>query len=71
MRAVAPDQQGRGAGERAIRPALDAARAAGVSVHLESTNPRNLPFYERLGFARTGSLALGTGPTLIALALTP
>ena len=58
---------GRGAGERAITPALRAARDAGVGVSLESTNPRNLGFYERLGFTRRASLRLGDGPELVSL----
>ena len=69
--AVDPAQQGRGAGGRAIAPALDAARARGIGVRLESTNPRNLPFYERLGFRRRAELQLGDGPLLVSLWLDP
>ena len=69
--AVDPERQGRGAGERAIAPALEAARSAGLGLRLESTNPRNLPFYERLGFRRRAELQLGDGPLLISLWLDP
>jgi GNAT superfamily N-acetyltransferase len=69
--AVDPARQGRGAGGRAIAPALEAARAAGLGVRLESTNPRNLPFYERLGFQRHAELQLGNGPLLNSLWLPP
>ena len=65
--AVAPSKQGRGAGARAIAPALEAARDRGLGVRLESTNPRNLPFYERLGFQRRAALQLGNGPRLVSL----
>ena len=64
---LAAEVPGHGAGERAIAAALQAARAAGVGVSLESTNPRNLGFYERLGFVRRASLALGDGPELVSL----
>jgi GNAT superfamily N-acetyltransferase len=69
--AVDPAQQGRGAGGRAITTALDAARARGIGVRLESTNPRNLPFYERLGFRRRADMRLGDGPLLVSLWLDP
>jgi hypothetical protein len=64
---LAAETPGGGAGERAIAPAVEAARAAGVGVGLESTNPRNLSFYERLGFTRRATLALGDGPELVSL----
>ena len=34
------------------------AAAAGVGVYLESTNPRNLPFYGSCGFQRLGEFEL-------------
>ena len=64
---LAAETPGSGAGARAIAPALEAARSAGVGVSLESTNPRNLAFYERLGFARRAALPLGDGPELVSL----
>lgn len=69
--AVEPGRQGRGAGRRAITPALEAARSAGLGVHLESTNPRNRSFFTRLGFVAGRSLALGDGPTLVTYWLSP
>ena len=64
---LAAESPGHGAGERALAPALAAARAAGVGVALESTNPRNLSFYERHGFTRRATLPLGDGPQLVSL----
>ncbi len=69
--AVDPSRQGRGSGQHAIAPVLEFARSAGLGVRLESTNPRNLPFYERLGFQRRAELALGDGPLLVSLWLDP
>jgi GNAT superfamily N-acetyltransferase len=48
--AVRPGHQGRGLGGRLVAPRLAEADLASRPVHLASTNPRNLTFYERLGF---------------------
>jgi len=48
--AVRPDRQGRGIGRALLAPMLDAADRQGDPTQLASTNPRNLTFYERLGF---------------------
>jgi ribosomal protein S18 acetylase RimI-like enzyme len=62
--AVRPARQGRGLGERVMRPALDTADAERVGAHLVSTNPRNLGFYRRLGFAVTGELPVAGGSVI-------
>lgn len=69
--AVDPARQGAGAGLRAIAPALEAARVRRLGVRLESTNPRNLAFYERLGFERRAELPLSDGPLLVSMWLPP
>ena len=43
--------QGRGVGKAVISAGLDRARAAGMPVYVETTNPANLPLYLRLGFS--------------------
>jgi GNAT superfamily N-acetyltransferase len=48
--AVHPLHQGGGVGRGLVTHGLARARAAGQGVYLESTNPRNLPFYGSLGF---------------------
>jgi len=48
--AVAPALQGRGLGARLLAPTLAEADAARVSCYLETFTPRNVAFYERLGF---------------------
>lgn len=59
MLAVAPPAQGRGIGARLVREV--AQTADGVPVHLETTSPRALRFYEREGFTVTGSTVIGHG----------
>lgn len=46
-----PAQQSRGLGAAVLRPALERCDETGRGAYLESSNPLNLPFYERLGFA--------------------
>lgn len=52
--AVQPAAQGRGIGRALVGPMLAAADRAGHPVQLASTNPRNLTFYDRLGFQTLG-----------------
>lgn len=67
---VDPSRQGRGLGLRLLRPVVAAARDAGLGVHLETTNPRNVGFYERMGFIQTGEGRLGAdGPLMRAMLL--
>lgn len=42
--------QGHGFGARIVRPMLDRCDREGLGAYLESSNPRNIPFYHRLGF---------------------
>lgn len=66
--AVAPDLQGQGLGEEVLAPGLRRAAEAGLGVHVEVTNPRAVPFYERVGFDATGSVTLGAaGPEVTAM----
>ena len=45
-----PEVQSRGLGSRVIKLGLDRADALKVPCYLESSNPRNIPFYKRHGF---------------------
>ncbi|HVE91371.1 MAG TPA: GNAT family N-acetyltransferase, partial [Actinomycetota bacterium] len=47
---VTPSSQGRGLGSQLLQPVLDRVDAAGLPCYLDTGEPRNLPFYERLGF---------------------
>lgn len=56
--AVHPSQQGHGLGRQLVLHGQQRAADAGVGVYLESTNPRNLPFYASCGFRRLGEFGL-------------
>lgn len=47
---VAPAFQGQGLGHALLQPMLDRADAAGEPCYLETTQPKNVTFYQRLGF---------------------
>jgi GNAT superfamily N-acetyltransferase len=59
-----PDRQGQGLGAAVIRPVLDRCDADGARAYLESSNPRNLPFYRRHGFEDAGEIRLEGGPSM-------
>lgn len=50
------DRQGKGLGAAVLQPVLDQADTEGVGCYLESSNPRNLAFYARLGFQERGEV---------------
>ncbi|WP_207750223.1 hypothetical protein, partial [Clostridioides difficile] len=45
-----------------VRPGGEAAERAGVPAFLETSAPRNLPFYERPGFTVTADVEVPEGP---------
>ena len=59
---VSPDHQGKGLGSAVVLPGVEAAERAGVPAFLETSAPRNLPFYERLGFTVTADVEVPEGP---------
>jgi GNAT superfamily N-acetyltransferase len=62
------DQQGKGVGSTVIRHMLDRCDTEGMPAYLESSNPRNVPFYARHGFETTGEIVVGKGaPTATAM----
>ena len=69
LAAVATRQanQGQGCGPVVVRPVLERCDAEGIPAYLESSNPRNVSFYERFGFVATGELQVPGGPTLIPM----
>ncbi|MCR6690466.1 GNAT family N-acetyltransferase [Cellulomonas sp.] len=56
--AVRPEQQGAGLGARLLEHRLRRYDAVGVPTWLGTTDPRNVPFYARLGFAVVGEVEL-------------
>ena len=51
---VAPNLQGQGLGKTLLTPILEQADTAGVVTYLETFTPRNISFYQRLGYRVVG-----------------
>jgi GNAT superfamily N-acetyltransferase len=62
-----PAVQRRGYASAALAPVLARCDAHAVPAYLESTKAANVPFYERRGFAVTGTIDIPGGPTLYAM----
>ena len=58
---VDPDLQGRGLGSALVKEGLVRADEANCPCYLETSEERNLAFYERCGFAVVGTAPLGKG----------
>jgi len=56
-----PSMQGKGKGAALLVPVLDICDATGLGAYLESSNPRNVSFYYRLGFEIRKELILADG----------
>jgi ribosomal protein S18 acetylase RimI-like enzyme len=67
MIGVEPARQGKGLGAALLRAALLRVDAEGLSAYLESTNPRNVPLYERHGFEVIGEIRVGTCPPIVPM----
>jgi GNAT superfamily N-acetyltransferase len=68
---VASAAQGRGGGARLLAPALAICDRDGTPAYLESTNARNVPFYERLGFQVVSEIPVDGGPVARGMWRTP
>jgi ribosomal protein S18 acetylase RimI-like enzyme len=68
---VDPARQSQGHGSALMRHALAACDRDGRPAYLESTNPRNLPLYERHGFERLGTIQAGASPPLFPMLRKP
>jgi ribosomal protein S18 acetylase RimI-like enzyme len=58
---VDPDLQGRGLGSALVKEGLARADDTNCPCYLETSEERNLAFYERLGFVVVGTAPLGKG----------
>ncbi len=58
---VRPEAQGQGLGGLLLRRLFSLAERDQLPITLETSNPKNLPFYQRLGFEVQGSLQTGRG----------
>ena len=53
---VAPEAQGKGLARALLNPIMNRADTAGQQCYLETANPANITFYERMGFKRITEL---------------
>lgn len=68
---VEPMQQGRGLGALLLRPILERCDHERLPAYLESTNRRNVAFYESLGFRSIGIIQAGTSPEIVPMLREP
>jgi GNAT superfamily N-acetyltransferase len=68
---VDPARQGTGCGTELMKQALQRCDSDGKPAYLESSNPRNTPFYERLGFERIGVIQAGAFPPIVPMLRKP
>jgi ribosomal protein S18 acetylase RimI-like enzyme len=59
-----PAVRGRGYGKALMRSRLARCDAECAPAYLESSNPDNVPYYERFGFEVTGEIVIPDGPSL-------
>jgi GNAT superfamily N-acetyltransferase len=62
--AADPARQGQGLGTALMEAALTLLDEDGRMAYLESSSPRNVPFYERFGFESMGEIQTETSPVL-------
>ena len=63
--------QGLGLGSDLMRPCLEIVDRDHLPAYLDSTNARNISFYERHGFAVTGRWQAGDSPPIISMLREP
>jgi GNAT superfamily N-acetyltransferase len=68
---VEPMHQGRGLGAALLQRVLRLCDSERLPAYLESTNARNIPFYERLGFRSVGRIQAGTSPVIVPMVRAP
>ena len=64
---VDPACQGRGYGSALLRYALEQCDRDRLPAYLESSNPRNIPLYQRHGFEIIGNIQVGSSPNLVPM----
>lgn len=68
---VDPAHQRKGYGSALLGYALEQCDRDRQLAYLESSNPRNIPLYERHGFRAIGEIQVGTSPRMVPMVRTP
>jgi ribosomal protein S18 acetylase RimI-like enzyme len=64
---VDPINQGKGLGSALLEHTLDICDRDNMRAYLESSNPRNIPLYEKHGFKVLDSIQSGTSPQIFPM----
>lgn len=68
---VDPAKQGRGHGAALMQFAAERADRERLPAYLESSNPRNIPLYQRFGFEILGTIQIGNSPPVTPMLRAP
>ena len=68
---VDPAQQSKGIGSELLQYALAPCDEQGLFAYLESSNPANVPFYQRHGFEVVAEIQVGSSPTVRPMIRSP
>jgi GNAT superfamily N-acetyltransferase len=60
-------QQGKGIGSALLQHTLIQCDRDSKLAYLESTSPKNIPFYKRHGFELLGTIQAGTSPSIFLM----
>lgn len=71
MIGVEPSRQGSGIGSALLQHTLANCDGDGLPAYLESSNPKNIPLYERFGFELIGTIRSGDAPPLFPMLRQP
>ncbi|MFC7519046.1 GNAT family N-acetyltransferase [Herbaspirillum sp. GCM10030257] len=68
---IDPSQQGKGHGAALMKHALIPCDRDNMLAYLESSNPKNIPFYEQHGFELLGTIQAGASPPIFPMLRKP
>jgi ribosomal protein S18 acetylase RimI-like enzyme len=68
---IDPSEQGKGHGSALMKHALVPCDRERTLAYLESSNPKNIPLYERHGFELLGTIQVGASPPIFPMLRKP
>ncbi len=71
MMGTDPTKQSKGYGSALLRHALEWCDRDIKTAYLESSNPQNIPLYQRFGFELIGKIQIGSSPTIFPMMREP